>query len=65
MGATGTGFSGRTRSIQETNKSTLSFRRTPESSQIKHLDPGVRRGDDLFSASLSREWIDVVTGERQ
>ena len=34
------------------NKSTTSFRRTPESSQIKHLDPGVRRGDDLFRTSL-------------
>jgi hypothetical protein len=34
------------------NKSTLSFRRTPESSQIKPLDPGVRRGDDLFGSSL-------------
>ncbi len=31
--------------------STSSFRRTPEPSQIKHLDPGVRRGDELFSAS--------------
>jgi hypothetical protein len=29
------------------NKYTLSFRRMPESSQIKHLDPGIRRGDDV------------------
>ncbi len=29
---------------------TWSFRRTPEPSPIKHLDPDVRRGDELFSA---------------
>jgi len=32
--------------------STLSLRRTPEPSQIKHPDPGVRWGGDLFSAFL-------------
>jgi hypothetical protein len=31
----------------------LSFRSTPESSHIKYLDPGVRRGDDLFGVSLA------------
>jgi hypothetical protein len=31
----------------------LSFRRKPESSEIKKLDPGFRRGDELISASLS------------
>lgn len=38
--------------METLNKSTTSFRRTPESSQIKHLDPGVRRGDNSFRASL-------------
>jgi hypothetical protein len=30
-----------------------SFRRRPESSEINNLDPGLRRGDDLLSASLT------------